>query len=171
MFLRIFIFLCLYSVSAFSQGHRRNNTPVLHEVSNKAIVQSIYPDASRVQKINEFWYHVLNTNDQVIGFAMSSQPHCKEIIGYHGATPVMIITDTKGIIQKVALLSHYETLSYVRSLENAGFFDLWKNKSLKEAMNVYADAYSGATQTALAVEKNVRFLLENGINKMPARRR
>jgi len=135
----IIIFLFISTIS-FSQRGRRHAIPVLHEVSNKAVVQCVYPDAVKVEKVNDFWYHVLDENNKVIGFAMTSQPFCTEIIGYNGNTPVMIITDTKNIIKKVSLLSHHETLSYVRLLENNGFFEQWNNKNLKEAKNICLDA-------------------------------
>lgn len=43
---------------------------------------------------------------------MNSQTVCAGIKGYKGMTPVMVMTDKKGKIQKVALLTHCETLSY-----------------------------------------------------------
>jgi Na+-translocating ferredoxin:NAD+ oxidoreductase RnfG subunit len=79
----------------------------------------------------------------------------------------MILTDKKGVIQKVALLSNWETLSYVRKLEKKGFFDLWVGKPLKEAKMVKVDGYTGATLTATAVSKNVDFLLNTGSKKLP----
>jgi transcriptional regulator of nitric oxide reductase len=167
MTLRFVIIFLFISTVSFSQHGRRHAIPILHEVSNKVIVQSVYPDADKVEKVNDFWYHVLDEKNKVIGFTMISQQFCTEIIGYNGNTPVMIITDTKYIIKKVSLLSHHETLSYVRLLENKGFFEQWNNKNLKEAKNTSLDAYSGATDTALAIEKNFRFLLENGMKKMP----
>jgi Na+-translocating ferredoxin:NAD+ oxidoreductase RnfG subunit len=79
----------------------------------------------------------------------------------------MIITDKKYVIKKVALLSHYETLGYVRRLEKLGFFTNWNDLKLAEAQNIKVDAYAGATITARAVEKNVNFLLQNGSKKLP----
>jgi len=167
---RFMLILLLFSTFTFAQRGRRNAEPILHEVSNKAVVQSIYPDAIKVDKVNDFWYQILNKDNKVIGYAMNSQQVCSDIIGYKGTTPVMIIIDKKGKIQKVTLLTHCETLSYVRLLENAGFFSQWNNKNLKEAEKVTLDAYSGATATALAIEKHVQFLLEKGKNSFPGRK-
>ena len=67
----------------------------------------------------------------------------------------------------MALLTNSETLSYVKLLEKNGFFNLWNGKNLKEAQQVELDAYSGATVTAIAVQKNVNFLLEKGLKVKP----
>jgi electron transport complex protein RnfG len=93
-------------------------------------------------------------------------PFCKDVIGYNNTTPVMIITNSKGVVQKVSLLTHWETIGYVAKLERMGFFNLWNGKSLKDAKNVELDAYTGATLTAKAVLKNVQYLLDKGaVNK------
>lgn len=164
----LFVLFC--NVSAlYSQGRHRQSREVFHEVSNKLVVQQIYPEAIQVQQVNEYWYRILDKNQRTLGFAMISTTHCDHIIGYAKATPVMIITDLKGKILNVAILSHWETLSYIQMLENAGFFKSWNGKSLKEARKVEPDGYSGATVTAIAVKKNVEFLLENGTKSLPGR--
>lgn len=154
---------CLTTLSA----QRQRSKTVLHKVNNKEIVQKVYPAAFKVEKANEYWFKILDDKGKVIGFAMSSNSFCKNIIGYSSTTPVLIITDLKFVIKKVALLSHQETLGYVYKLEKNGFFDLWNDKILKAAKKVRIDGYSGATCTAKAVEKNVDFLLNNGTQKLP----
>jgi hypothetical protein len=170
MFNKVFIVLVFISSAVFGQenGRRgRDAQPVLHEVSGKEIVQSIYPNAIKVEKVNDYWFKILNNANKTIGFAMSSTSYCKDIIGYANQTPVIIITDKNLIIQKVALLSNYETLSFVNRLENNGFFNLWNGKTLKVAKSVEIDGYTGATYTAKAVSKNVDFLLMHGSEKLP----
>ena len=166
----IFILLLTSTLTTAQRG-KRNADLIIHEVSNKAIVQSVYPTAVKVEKVNDFWYQILNKENKVIGYAMNSQTICSDIKGYKGATPVMIVTDKKGKIKNVALLTHYETLGYVRMLEDAGFFSQWNNKNIKEAGKQTLDAYSGATETALAIEKHVQFLLKNGENTFPGRKK
>lgn len=166
---RLLFILFFCSTLIWAQRGRRNAEPVLHEVSNKAVVQCVFPEAVKVEKANEFWYHILNKDNKVVGYAMNSQHTCSDIKGYKGITPVMIITDKKGRIQKVALLTHYETLGYVRLLEDAGFFSQWNNKNIKEAGKHTLDGYSGATETALAIEKHVQFLLKNGEKLFPGK--
>jgi Na+-translocating ferredoxin:NAD+ oxidoreductase RnfG subunit len=139
----------------------------VHEISNKEIVQSVFPDAAEVKQINKFWYKIINSKGKVLGLAMNSINHCSDISGYNSCTPIMIITNKKGVVLKVGLLTHRETLSYIKRLENQGFFFIWNNKNLKEAQKVEPDAYSGATMTARAVYQNMQYMLENGRKCIP----
>lgn len=147
------------------RGKERN--PVLHEVSNKDIVQSVYPEAAKVDKVNDFWYKILNAQNKTMGFAMTSSSYCQDVKGYNGVTPVMIITDNKWVIKKAAILSNWETPRFVAKLENMGFFNQWVGKKLKDARKVQVDARTGATFTATAVSKNVDFLLANATKVLP----
>jgi hypothetical protein len=170
MFRNLLIVLILVSSTVFGQEKARDgkeNKPVLRKVSNKDVVQSIYPKAAKVEKVNDYWFRVLNGENKTIGFAMSSASFCKDIKGYNDVTPVMILTDKNWVIKKVALLSNWESVGFVRKLEKKGFFNLWVGKTLKEAKTVQVDGYTGATFTAKAVSKNVDFLLKNGSKKLP----
>lgn len=170
MFKKSLIVFLVFGFSLSAQhrgGHGNRSVPILHEVSNKELVQNVYPDAIKVEKINNFWFKILDNKNQILGFAMSSTPFCKDVIGYYNTTPVMIITDKRLIIQNVSLLSNQETLSYVKLLERKGFFDLWVGKTLTEAKKVELDGYTGATCTAISISKNVIFLLENGTKVLP----
>jgi len=169
MYRRLFLAVLLVGTVAFAQESQRgkDKNPVLHEVSNKDVVQSVYPAAVKVEKVNDYWFRILDDKNKTIGFAMSSAPYCKDIQGYNNLTPVMILVDKDKTIKKVALLSNWETPRFVSKLEQKGFFDLWVGKTLKDAKTVQVDAHTGATYTALAVSKNVEFLLNTAIKKMP----
>lgn len=169
MYRKVVLALMLVGSVAFAQDRPRGKekNPVLHEVSNKEVVQSVYPEAAKVEKVNDYWYKVLDDKNKTIGFAMSSVPFCQDVKGYNNLTPVMILIDKSKTIRKVALLSNWETQGFVRKLETKGFFDLWVGKTLKEAKDVEVDAHTGATYTATAVSKNVDFLLNNGAKKLP----
>ena len=130
----------------------------------------VFPEAAEVKKVNDYWYYIQDSKGKVLGYALNSNTHCEGIIGYGKQTPVMIITNKSGVIQKVALLTHSETLSYIKLLENNGFFNLWNGKKLKEAQKVELDGYSGATVTAIAVQKNVKYMLEKGSQIKPTSR-
>jgi hypothetical protein len=149
------------------EAKEKRRPPVFREVSNKDVVVSVFPDAVKVEKVNDYWYSILKADNSCIGFAMSSMPYCLDVKGYNNTTPVMIITDKSWLIKKVAILSNWETLSYVRRLDKKGFFNLWVGKTLKEAIGIKPDGYTGATLTAIAVSKNVDFLLKKGSKKLP----
>jgi Na+-translocating ferredoxin:NAD+ oxidoreductase RnfG subunit len=154
-------------VGVFAQNNAQNGEPVLQRVSNKAVVQSAFPEATKVEKINEFWFKIVDDNNKLFGYAMTSTDHCKDVIGYNNVTPIMVITDKNFVIRKVALLSHYESPGYIRRLQQMGFFGTWDDLKLNEARKIKADAYTGATLTAKAVEKNLYFLIDNGGKKLP----
>ena len=167
---RMFLALLLVANGVFAQekpheGKEKN--PVVHEVSNKDVVQSVYPEAVKVEKVNDYWYRVLNNKNKTIGFAMSSAQFCKDVKGYNDLTPVMILVDKSKTIKKVALLTNWETQRFVLKLEKKGFFDLWVGKTLNEAKTIQVDAHTGATYTAMAVSKNVEFLLSTAVKKLP----
>lgn len=143
------------------------NRSVLHQVSNKDLVQSVFPEAVKVSKINDYWFSVVDNKGKTLGYALSSEHFCENVIGYQAQTPVLIITSKKFIIKKVALLSHHESPGYVQLLDRNGFFRLWDEKSFGEAEAVKLDAYSGATMTAKAVNENVKFLLDKGYKTKP----
>ncbi len=162
-FLVVILFVSTWALS----GQSKKANPVLTTVSNKDVVVSVFKDASKIEKLNDYWFEILDSKTKRLGYAMTSLDYCKNVVGYQNNTPVMIITDKNFSIVKVALLSHWETLSYVKKLERNGFFDLWNKSKLKNAQTVKLDAYTGATKTAKAVEKNMQFLFANGIANMP----
>lgn len=160
----IYFLLSSILVSAHTQNE---GSLAVHQVSNENLIRSVFPQADKAERINEYWFGIIDKNGKVIGYALSSKPYCWNIRGYYGETPVVIITDKQFIIRKIALLSHRESLTYVKMLEKNGFFKLWEAKSFLEAISVKADAYSGATQTAKAIGENVSFLLDKGSKSMP----
>jgi Na+-translocating ferredoxin:NAD+ oxidoreductase RnfG subunit len=167
MIYRTLVFALLLLTGAATAQEAQKEIPVLHPVSNQQVVTSVYPTAVKVEKVNDYWYKVLDAQSSFLGFAMTSTEFCKDVKGYYDLTPVMIITDKDFEIKKVAILTHYETLGYVKRLEKKGFFNCWVGKSIKEAKTAKMDGYTGATVTAVAVKKNVDFLLKKGAGKLP----
>jgi hypothetical protein len=168
VFKKLLIVLVVFSSAVFAQEKEKvKEIPVFHEVSNKDVVLSIYPDAIKVEKVNNYWFKILDKDNVIIGFAMSSMNFCKTAKGYHDLTPVMIITDKTWVIQKVAILSNWESPGYIRRLDRKGFFKIWAGKTLTDAKSVQLDGYSGATCTAKAVAINVNFLLDKGMKVLP----
>ncbi len=149
------------------QNRGRHGQTILREVSNQEVVQSVFPEAISVEKDGVFWYRVIDNKKKTLGFALNSTDYCKDVRGHAGATPVMIITDKKFNILKVSLLSSYETPGYVSILDKSGFFEKWNGKNIKKAKVESVDGYTGATRTAQAVIKNINFLIDKGLEKLP----
>ena len=161
------VFVAFLFFTVFLNAQPGRSRSVLHQISNKDLVQSVFPEAVKVSKINDYWFSVVDSKGKTLGYALSSEHFCENVIGYQAQTPVMIITTKKFIIKKVALLSHHESPGYVQILERNGFFRLWDEKTFTEAETVKPDAYSGATMTAKAVNENVKFLLDKGYKTKP----
>lgn len=162
--------ILVLSAVVSAQTKTKDPEPIYRQVSNKEVVTSIFPDAVKVEKVNEYWFKIVDGKNKIKGYALSSSAYCKDVLGYNNVTPVMIITDKNYVIKKVAMLSNYETLSYVKKLERAGFFNLWDEFKLQDARKVKPDGYTGATLTAKAINKNVDFLLENGAKNLPSKK-
>jgi hypothetical protein len=169
MFRKILFFLLLTTTIVAQQPPQRGRhaAPVLKEISEQSVLQSVYAKASTLKKVNDFWYKIVDKSGKVYGYALNSTDCCKDVKGYANVTPVLIVTDKKKVIQKVAMLSNYESPNFVSRLENAGYFKNWVGKNVREAKVSQLDGYTGATYTAKAVAKNVDFLLDNAVKKMP----
>jgi len=165
----LFILTVILAVQSQNQRQTRgrHGQPILNEVSNQEVVQSIFPDAVSVEKAGDFWFKVVDNKKKTLGFALNSTDYCKDVRGHAGCTPVMIITDKKFNILKISLLSSYETPSYVNILQKSGFFEKWNGKNIKKAKIETVDGYTGATRTAQAVVKNINFLIDSGLKKLP----
>lgn len=165
--MRILFLVSILLISLNTHSQRNTAKALQQEVSSKEIVQSVFPTAVKVVKVDKYWYSIVDIQNKKLGFAMYSQLFCNDVIGYTDRTPVVIITDMKFLIKKVALLTNSESPGYIRRLERNGFFNLWNGKTVQKAKAIEIDGYTGATMTARAVEKNVKFLLENGGKKLP----
>ena len=98
---------------------------------------------------------------------MSSKPYTDSIIGYHNSTPVIIVIDKKKVIQKVAILSNWETPFFIKKLEKQKYFNTWDGLKVGDALKKKAavDSYSGATISARALSKNVVIILDRAVKK------
>lgn len=162
------IIILLICVTTIAQGRRKQS--VLQQVSNKEIIREVYPEALKVEEVNQYWYKIVDSKKKTIGYTITSRDYCNHIIGYSKATPVMIVTNKNFIIKKVAILSHYETPSYIQMLEDQDFFNSWNGKRIQKAGDIIPDSYTGATRTALAIIENVKFLSEKGSQKIPGKK-
>ena len=82
---------------------------------------------------------------------------CKDVIGHHATTPV-VITIVDGKIQSVVALPSDETPSYYEDAVKV--LDSFKGLTVKQALKADVDAISGATMSSVALIKNVKAGLE-----------
>ncbi len=127
-------------------------------------IQSIFPEVREVRDVDTAWMEVYGSNHQKLGEVLLSSPYSDKIIGYNGATPLLIALDISGKIASVKLLDNNESPSYVRHAENAGLLDSWTGLSLSDALAKKVDAVSGATYTSTAVIKSLNERLAVAVN-------
>lgn len=165
----LYLFLLAQFINPLYSQHKGNGKeiPVLKEISGFQEVKKIFPQAQELAQINDVWHKIIDNKKQTLGYCISSKPYSEGIQGYHAATPVLIIMDNEKIIQRVTLLSHYETQSYVEKLKQNNFFASWEGKTIKDAMNVKAspDSYSGATITSVSIRRNIDIILRKAYEK------
>lgn len=147
-------------------GHAQTVNPTKVNMSMK-IVSSVYSTAKNLVKVNTYWYKIIDAKKKTLGYALNGTPYCKDVKGFAGPTPLMIVADKSGTIKKVSLMKNAETPGFVNKLKQNGFFDQWNGMKLKAAKNKTVDAYTGATYTGKAVSKNMSYLLAKGTSKFP----
>lgn len=155
-FIAIFVF-----VQMFGQGNKEVK-PVYKEVSGLEVIQTVYPSAVAVEKVNNVWFKIVDSGKKILGYTLSSKPYSEGIKGYHNTTPVIIVLDPQKVIQKIALLSNWETAGYIRKLEKQNYFNSWNGLKFNEAASkkASADSYTGATISANAITKNIEIVLK-----------
>lgn len=148
-------------VTIYSQP-KSKEIAVLKEISGLNVIKTIYPNAVSVEKINSVWFKIVDKDKTLLGYTLSSKPYTSDIKGYHNITPVIIVLDKKQTIQKVAILSHYETEAYIKRLEKLTYFNNWNGQTVEKALEKKAaiDSYSGATISANALSKNIEIVLK-----------
>ncbi|MDR1951224.1 MAG: 4Fe-4S binding protein [Bacteroidales bacterium] len=76
--------------------------------------------------------------------------------GYAAETPLKIVLSPDQKIVSVNFLPNYETLGFIRRIENSGFMNSWNGLTLCEAIHKKVDALSGATMTTQCVINTLR---------------
>lgn len=158
-------FICMTTLFPQEKSRIKSNNAVLNEVSELEVVQSIYPEAIAVEKGKGVWFNVMNANKKVIGYCISSKPYSDSIIGYNNITPVIVVTDMRKVIKKVAILSNWESPFFLEKLKKQKYFNTWNGLKIDEAIKKKAtvDSYSGATISARALSKNVEIILDKAV--------
>jgi len=87
----------------------------------------------------------------------------KKVIGYNGPTPVSI-SISKGRITNITALDNKETPAYFNKAKEK-VFKQFIGKTVDEAMNLDADAATGATYSSEALIKNIKMGLKQAQDK------
>ncbi|MDP4208279.1 MAG: FMN-binding protein [Bacteroidota bacterium] len=155
--------LLTWGVSNVSAQNHEVKTQQSETNSALELVKTVFNDATSVTAGNTLWHVIKNAKGTTLGYALSSRPFTKDIIGYRGPTPLVLILDNKKHIKKLCLLENNESPGFISKLSSHGFLDSWNGKSLKEAASSEVDAVSGATLSSTAIKKNVSILASQAL--------
>ncbi len=121
-------------------------------------IVAAFPKVKSIKKTDK-WTEVYDAQNQLLGYAIYSQPASNGIKGFAGETPVMIALNLKKKITGVYLLPCVESPNFVQRVRDAGFFNQWNGLSIKKAKKKKVDTVSGATYTSRAVAQSVQAVL------------
>ncbi|MBR1889111.1 MAG: FMN-binding protein [Alloprevotella sp.] len=156
------IFLALAMVStrpAFAQNQNRPTAQKADVVStpNERQLEKLGLKDARLKEIRTGIWAVSQGNKKK-GFVLNSAEFSKEVVGYHGNTPLLVYIDGSKKVASLLSLRNRETPSYYNRAET--LLKNWKGKSVKEAKKARVDAVSGATYSSDAIIQNVKATLE-----------
>lgn len=104
---------------------------------------------------------------KVLGYAVNSTDYTKDVRGFRGPVPVLIVTDKAQKVKKVAILENHETPQYLSKIAKAGLLDKWNGKTIKQLNSTEVDAVTGATFSSKAIIKNVQTMGKKASAKKP----
>jgi len=115
----------------------------------------IIPEAASVEEKNYLnsWSKIYDGKGNVAGKFILTSPFSDDIIGYGGNLSLAVLADENEKITGILVVNHRETPAWISGLENIGYFNSWKGKTLEELEEMEIDAVSGATYTSEAVGK------------------
>lgn len=150
---------------AFAQGEG-GGQPAPKAATPLEIVKKVYPTATKIVKINNVWNKAVDNKGKLLGYVLNSTEYSKDIRGFRGPVPVVVVTDKAQKIRKVAALGNHETPAYFKKAAR-GVMDKWDGKSIQKAKDVDVDGVTGATFTSKAIIKNVQLISKKASEKKP----
>lgn len=145
----------LFGWKPFAPKVETNKVSKLKEIS-LSDAQLLFSQASSLIPIDTSWVEVRNSKNEKIGELILSSPYTDKIIGFAGATPLLIALDTHERIQKIELLANSESPGYVEHVRSNNLFESWNGLTIEEALNKKVDAVSGATYTSTGVIETLK---------------
>jgi len=114
--------------------------------------QRAYPQAERLDRINDAMFRTVGSEDQVLGYVATATAS-----GYGGPVQVAVAVTTEGIIESLAVVEHRETPSFVERVKREKLLDQLVGKKYSDPVSLDADvdAVSGATFTSRALTRSV----------------
>lgn len=136
----------------------KGGEPATNEIPDSlAIVAPHFPDCSFVRNGKEIM--VYKPDGSLRASLLFTMPLCKEITGYGGNIPFVIVLSEDKKIENLILLPNSETPNWIEMLKAQGFFDTWNGLTVEESLNKKVDAITGSTFTSNAVIESMQVRL------------
>jgi Na+-translocating ferredoxin:NAD+ oxidoreductase RnfG subunit len=134
----------------------------IHETIDLSLeqAQNIFKNAAVIKKQKQA-FRIFDSENNPIGYILHSEMYSPEVYGYNGKVPLLIAVDQNNTIKEIRMLPNRETGDFVEILRKKNYLNSWDNKHPREALQMEVDAISGATETALAISKNVHIALSH----------
>lgn len=142
-----------------------------------AEVKALLPDAMRLELDlgPRMGWRVENADGALIGYAVRTQPHCRDIIGYCGITDTLIAFDDQWRVKGVRVRSSEDTVRHVEDVVMDRHFLKtwnrleWDRVAQLDLQRAGIEGVSGATQTSLAIARAIsrRLALAEPANASP----
>lgn len=85
------------------------------------------------------------------GTILSSVPFAKDVKGYAGTTPVLILLDEEQLIQRIIPLENAESSEFFREVVESGLLNRWNRQKADQISELQVNAVSGATYSSVAL--------------------
>ncbi len=168
----IFLIVSAFAVSFASNSHKGFSDPQACDIPSN-IISEHFEDGFKIKKTdNVCVFHILNRLEEVIATAIYSDPDETVPSGYGGKLKAAVIVDTNDRIVAVVQGENNETGSYLKLLEDKGFYEKWNDLHVEEALLKEVDAVTGATMSSNAITAMVQKNLQiySGIEKYSAKK-
>jgi uncharacterized protein with FMN-binding domain len=149
---------------AFAQGEG-GGQPAPKAATPLEIVKKVYPATTKIVKINNVWNKAVDKKGKLLGYVLNSTEYSKDIRGFRGPVPVVVVTDKAQKIRKIAALGNHETPAYFKRA--ASLMSKWNGKSIQKAKDAKVDGVTGATFSSNAIIKNVQLISKKASEKKP----
>lgn len=143
-------------------SHRRVTRARLNKIEPPSLssIQRIAPRAAKVESLqlgDAVGYQVLDANGKSLGLAITTFPEADKVIGYSGASNVLLLLDENQRVQAAGLIDSGDTAEHVAQV--VGDEDFWQQfngLTQGEPGESKVDGVSGATLTSLAIAEGIQ---------------
>ncbi|WP_411845794.1 FMN-binding protein [Roseibacillus persicicus] len=118
--------------------------------------QVVVPEATALGEAKEGLVEILGEGEAVLGWVTMTSPASDGVVGYSGATNLLVVFDPAGVIQGMRVLDSADTKSHLTRIEReADFWKQWRGRKASDSPREPV-VVSGATLTSEAIAKAMR---------------